>query len=363
MSDVLTQSQIDALLSSVQASGNFDKPDNAADTGSTVETAVIGDPDKEKKYRKYNFHTPKKFTKDRLKLLRSVYENYARLIASHMTSFLRIGCEIELFEIEEQRYYEFSNALGDENLLAFINVQFENNEIEEDPLLLVMSDSVMYTMLDRLLGGSGEESGAGEEEQQGGGYTDIEIAVYETVLEHVAPIMDDVWQNYLNIKFRYNKIESNPNLIQVIPIDEIVVIITFNITVRETSGQISVCLPVSILDKLFKHFEQVNVAGSRKKDSQTADEKQNIIRGIENSVLEVKAEFENSNIMLEELYSMNVGDILNLNIPKESEVNINIGDKQWFKGKLGVYRENVAVKLTGIYREQRIINAGGEDNE
>lgn len=60
---------------------------------------------------------------------------------------------------------------------------------------------------------------------------------------------------------------------------------------------------------------------------------------------------------------MNVGDVLNLNIPKDSEVSINIGNKPWFKGRLGVYRDNVAVKLTGIYKMQENINAGGQDNE
>jgi len=326
-------------------------------------TATIAEPDKDnRKYRKYNFHTPKKFTKDRLKLLRSVYENYGRLISSHLTSYLRVACDVELFEIEEQRYYEFNNALGDENLLAFIKVQFEDGEVAEDPVLMVMSDSVMYTMLDRMLGGTGEIQSEGEEEHVTG-YTDIEIAVYETVLVHIAPIMDDVWQNYFNLEFKFNKIEPNPNLIQVISIDEIVVIITFNITVGENSGQISVCLAASILDKLFKQFEQTTMAGTRKRDNQTPDEKQNIIKGIENSILEVKAEFEKSNILLEDLYSMNVGDVLNLNIPKDSEVSINIGNKPWFKGRLGVYRDNVAVKLTGIYKMQENINAGGQDNE
>ena len=364
MGDVLTQSQIDALLSSVQGSGNFDKPAEPTDTaGPSEPVSTIAEPDKEKKYRKYNFHTPKKFTKDRLKLLRSVYENYARMISSHLTSFLRIGCEVELFEIEEQRYYEFNNALGDENLLAFVDVHINDNEKEEDPVLMVMSDSVMYTMLDRMLGGGGEESGTDGDEQHSGIYTDIEIAVYETILSHIAPLMNDVWENYFNIRFKYGKVESNPNPIQVISIDEIVVIITFNISVKDTSGQISICLPASILDKIFKQFEQTSLAGTRKKDSQTPDDKQNIIKGIENSILEVQAEFEKSNILLEELYSMNVGDVLNLNIPKDSEVNINIGNKPWFKGRLGVYKENVAVKLTGIYKEQRIINAGGSDNE
>jgi len=378
MGDVLTQSQIDALLNSVLTSGNFD--DEPADDGggaaaSAGPAAGVGaaEPmgpvgsasalEQEKKYRKYNFHTPKKFTKDRLKLLRSVYENYARLISSQLTSLLRIGCEVELFEIEEQRYYEFNNALGDESLLSFIDVEIEGNTaVEEDPVLMVMTDSVMFAMLDRMLGGTGDADDSGDE--RSGGYTDIEMAVYSTIIEHLAPIMEDVWSNYLNIKFKYSKIESNPNLIQVISIDEIVLIITFNITVKDTQGQVSICLSGNLLDKLFKFFEQTNQIGNRKRrDSQTGEEKENIIKGIENSILEIKAEFEKSSIKLEDLYSMNVGDVLNLSTSKTSEVNVNIGTKPWFKGRLGIYKDNVAVQLTGIYKQQEINNAGGRDNE
>ena len=363
MGDVLTQSQIDALLNSVQQSGGFDDPSPVSED--EVKVTEITDSASSQKYKKYNFHTPKKFTKDRMKLLRGIYENYARLISSQLTSLLRVGCEIELFEIEEQRYYEFNNALGDDSLLAFIDVEVGGSGVmEDDPALLVMSNSAMYTMLDRMLGGTGdlvEESTEGE--LHGGAYTDVEIAIYETILKHIAPIMDDVWKNYLNLKFKYHKIEANPSLVQVMSIDEIIVIITFNITVKDTQGQISICLPGSILEKLFRQFEAVAATGTRRKDSQTSDEKDSLVKGIEGSILEVKAEFEKASILLEELYSMRVGDVLNLNMSKTSEINVIIGNKPWFKGRLGVYRDNVAVRLSGIYKEQQIINAGGEDNE
>ena len=361
MGDVLTQSQIDALLTSVLSAGKFDDDSDDEGPESSSDSAGSGaDSQQEKKYKKYNFHTPKKFTKDRLKLLRSIYENYARLVSSHLTSLLRIGCEIELFELEEQRYYEFNNALGDESLLSFIEVELEGSDREEDPVLMVMTDSVMYAMLDRMLGGTGD---AADDDKSGSGYTDIDMALYATIVEYITPTMDDVWQNYLTVKFTYSKMDPNPNLVQAISIDEVVLIVTFNITVKETQGQISLCLPGSLLEKLLKLFEQAALAGSRRKDNQTGEEKENIIKGIENSVLEIKAEFEKARITMEDLYSMNVGDVLNLNMSKTSEVNIQIGNRPWFKGRMGIYKDNVAVRLTGIHKEQRIKKSGGEVNE
>lgn len=97
MAEVLSQSQIDALL-------------NAARNGE-MDLAAKAESSSEKKYRKYDFYSPRKFTKDRLKMLSGVFENYTRIINSESTDCCIPTCEIEVESVEEQRYYEFSNAL------------------------------------------------------------------------------------------------------------------------------------------------------------------------------------------------------------------------------------------------------------
>ena len=82
MGDVLSQSQIDALLSAAQA-GTLDQESS-----------------NEKKVRKYDFHTPKKFTRERLKLINGVYENYARRIDSYLTSIIIMDVELEIIAVE-----------------------------------------------------------------------------------------------------------------------------------------------------------------------------------------------------------------------------------------------------------------------
>ena len=97
MAEVLSQSQIDALLNAVR-SGEKDLEKSAEET-------------QEKKWRKYDFSSPQKFTKDRIKMLNGIFDNYSRVIRSRINARLRTNCEITVESIEEQRYYEFSNAL------------------------------------------------------------------------------------------------------------------------------------------------------------------------------------------------------------------------------------------------------------
>ena len=84
MAEVLSQSQIDALLNSMRSGG---------DASQTEEKQP------EKKYRKYDFTTPRKFTKDRIKMLNGIFENYTRVVSSRLNAQLRTTCEIEVESI------------------------------------------------------------------------------------------------------------------------------------------------------------------------------------------------------------------------------------------------------------------------
>lgn len=330
MGDVLTQSQIDALLNVVQTEG-FDGEDMAG---------VASEP----KVRKYDFHTPKKFTKDRLKLVNSVYENYARVIASHLTSMLRLSCEVELADVEEQRYYEFNNALGEDDIVAFVDTKIVGSDIDdEEPLFVEISKPIIYAIIDRMLGGTGDSDG----EDESGGYTDIELVLFESVMKHIAPLMTDVWQNYLDIQFQFHRLETNPRLVQVVGMDEIVVIVILAIKLKDTEGKINICLPGNILEHVFDAFEKSKTSANKKKEQQGELERIALARSVEDSTLEIKALLGEALISLEDLCQLKVNDVLNLHLERESDIYVCVEEEPWFKGKLGVFKENMAVKLSG----------------
>lgn len=328
MGDVLSQSQIDALLSAAQAG--------------TLEEEVA----EEKKVRKYDFHTPKKFTKDRLKLISGVYENYARLVASHLTSIMRMDIEVELLAVEEQRYYEFNNALSEEDIIAFINTSFNDADPDEiiDPIFFQLSIQIIHGFVDRMLGGAGDDDPSSDDPT----ITEVEMVLYENLLTKIAPVMDDVWEVYVDSHFTYSRIETNPRLVQAIGMDEIVVIVAFSIRINEIYGQMNVCLPGSMLEYIFNKIEESSNLLNRKKELQTEEERENIFQRIEESELEMVAHMDYTYMLLGDIFKMRPGDIINLAIPKDSSVRIDVGGNPWFKGKMGVYKDSKAVKLNKI---------------
>ena len=330
MADVLSQSQIDALLNSL----------NSKDSDE-IEQKLAEEEDS-RKIKKYDFKTPKKFTRDRLKLVFSVYENFARVVSSYLTSMLRLSCQVEMVDIEEQKYFEFNNALSENDIVAIVDGSVNNGKGNSESLMLQMSNTAIYSMIDRMIGGTGDVSGIETED----GFTDIEISLFENVMVHLLPIMEEAWQSYFDVNFKFDKIETNPRLVQSIQADEIVVIVVLNVEIKDTTGTFNICVPGSLLEDVFKLADQMSING-RRRETQDELSKEEILDSLKDSQLEIRAFLGEASILLEDVYSLKPGDVINLRKPKESDVAVYIEDKPWYKGRLGEKKGNVAVKITG----------------
>lgn len=331
MAEVLSQSQIDALLSAAR-SGEMD--------------LNRSDQDAEKKYRKYDFYSPRKFTKDRLKMINSVFENYTRIINSRINGLLHTTSEISVESVEEQRYYEFSNALSDGDVLTLADVDVQGvRETEETPVLFHLSTGLVLNMMDRLMGGEGEGTANAP---AGYSFTALELKLYEDILKDMIGILGGSWENYIDLNFAFRRVESNPTLVQLIGLDETVVIIGISIKFSNASGRMSICLPGMMLTNIFAQISALNQVG-RGAGENHSEEIMDILR---DSRLEITAELGRTQLTLQDIYYLNVGDVVDLGHPTQVPVNLYIGGQPWFNGKLGTQGGNMAVKILDTYHVQ-----------
>ena len=326
MAEGLSQSQIDALLNAAR-SGELDV-DKPAEKSS------------EQKYRKYDFYSPRKFTKDRLKMLNSIFESYARVINSRINALLHATCEIEVDSVEEQRYYEFGNALTESDVVALARIDLEKLQ-GEDPILVHMDTPVVLSMLDRMMGGEGEPDPSLSSEYN---MTDLELNMYEDLIKDLIPIMGNSWENYITVQFSYIRTEVNPTLVQLIGYDETVVIVGINIKFPNCTGRMSLCLPGEMLTNI---FSEISKSTSRRTTGE--DKSEEIFGTLRESELEIVAELARTRILLSDLYHLNVGDVVDIKRPKDSPVFLNIGGRRWFDGRMGTSNKQVAVKIGETY--------------
>ena len=324
MAEVLSQSQIDALLSAAR-SGEMKLGQEEQNT--------------EKKYRKYDFYSPRKFTKDRLKMICGVFENYTRIINSRINGLLHTTCEIAVESVEEQRYYEFSNALSDGDVLTLADVEIDGKtQSEEAPMLLHFSTALMLNMMDRLMGGEGDGSDA---VPSGYTFTTVELRLYESIVKDFISVMGSSWENYIDLNFNYRRVESNPTLVQLIGLDETVVIIGINLRFPNASGRVNICFPGTMLTNIFAKISAMNQVGRGSGE----DNSQEILGILRDSDLEITAELGRTNVTLRDIYSLNVGDVIDLGHSTQEPIHLYIGGQPWFSGKLGTQGGNMAVKI------------------
>ena len=338
MAEVLSQSQIDALLHAVQ-SGEKDLNEPAVE--------------QEKKYRKYDFSSPRKFTKDRIKMLNGIFDTYSRIINSRLNARLRANCEITVESIEEQRYYEFSNALTEGDVLALVKVTVKGKE-QDVPLLLYLSTPTALSMMDRLMGGEGEADASLPADYT---YTDIELQLYEDIVSDMVSVMGGSWENYIPIEFTYSKTDVNPTLSQIIGLDETVIIVYMKMQFTNITGRMSICLPGEVLTNIFAEISRENPA--RKLTAE--DKSEEIFDKLRDSSLEIVSILGETRLSLSDVYHLNVGDVIDLGCPKDSSVYLDIGGYHWFTGKVGTHKKNMAVKIDNVcyQAEQRSEQANG----
>lgn len=329
MSEVLSQSQIDALLASVIGGGSIEQ-DVSKDAG--------------EKYRKYDFYSPKKYTKDKLNIIKNTHENYCRLVSSRLNSLLRASSQVTLITVEEERYYEFSNALSDNDALTLINASFLTEE-GGGTVMMHITTPLMLSMIDRMLGGKGEEP---QNVSSQYAYTDIELLLYENITKYLIRVMKDGWANYLDVNFELEKVETSHGLMQDIGMDEIVVIVVIEVIINNVAGKINICIPSTLLTNIFGILENKKSPNSRSSGGAVDHTSQDIFESIKESDLEVTAKIGDATVMLQDIYDLKKGDIINLNRPQNSYVDIFIEDNIWFHGKLGVNNKNMAVRISEI---------------
>lgn len=326
MGDTLSQDEIDNLLSAL-SNGELD-PDELNES-------------KEKRVINYNFARPSKFSKDHLRTLEIIFENYGRLLSTHMPAYLRKNVQVEVMNAEANAYSEFSNALSNPVLLGVVDfAPLEGN------VILELASNLGFAIVDRLLGGGGEPLEKSRE------FTEIELIIIERVLEVFTDLLVDPWGSVVEIEPKLERIETNSQFAQFISPTEMTAIVTMNITVGDVEGLMNICIPYScvenVIDKLNTKYWYSTM---REKDDGSYQEI--IERLIDHAKVPVRALLGRSWISVNDFMNIQIGDIIKLDTKIEDELEVYTGNIKKFHALPGATSDSYAVRVTSVIREEQ----------
>jgi flagellar motor switch protein FliM len=324
--EVLSQSEIDRLL-------------EALDSGELDVTQV--EKDNRKKTREYDFSRPNKFSKEQMRTLHAIHEYYVRLLTTYLSGILRTTCHVEIMSVEEQIFHEFNNSLSDPVILAVINMPPLKSEV-----LMEVSTSAAYGMIDRILGGTGGAVNGGRD------YTEIELALMERIISRIIMLFRDSWSNVVDVEPSLDRIETNSRFIQVLSPNETIAIITLAVNIGDVEGLINICIP-NVGIKPFEEKMSSRLWFSRNvAETEEALEPKALMQLIRESTVDIKAILGETSITVREVLELQQGDVIQLNSKISNSVKICVGDIVKFYGAPGVINDRVAIKIMSRFDEE-----------
>lgn len=339
MADVLSQSQIDALLKSMQDGPPKEEKTEPQAAEVLVQKKNEETPVKEDHYSKYDFYSPRKFTKEKIRLLKSVFDNYARILTSQVNGIFRTMTDITVLELRETRYYEYVNAFHENDCMTIVETYVEGKGKSNVPLMMYISPGLTLTLVSHMLGGTDSIMKTEGDYR----YTDVEMALYKRIMEYIVHALGDGFSNYINAEFKIAKVESNPSMVQEVGLDETVVIVVLNVDISGLAMErIRMCLPGTLLEHMFKIIDNRKhlARGFAYENNQDV-----IMQHLRSSEFPMTGQLGIVKLDMEDLYHLKVGDVIDLNKAKNSAVKLYVGRQPWFTGKMGVFKKNIAVRI------------------
>lgn len=346
MADVLSQSQIDALLKSMQDG----PPKEEKEEPKVVEVSVQESPKKEEapakedNFSKYDFYSPRKFTKEKIRLLKSIFDNYARILTSQVNGIFRTMTDITVLELRETRYYEYVNAFHENDCMTIVETHVDGKGTSNVTLMSYISPGLTLTLVSHMLGGTDSVMKTDGDYR----YTDVEMALYRRIMEYIVHALGDGFSNYINAEFKISKVETNPSMVQEVGLDETVMIVVLNVDISGLAMErIRICLPGTLLEHMFKIIDNRKhlARGFAYENNQDV-----IMEHLRSSEFPLTGQLGVVKLDIEDLYHLKVGDVIDLNKEKDSSVKLYVGRQPWFTGKMGVFKKNIAVRI-----EERIM--------
>ena len=188
----------------------------------------------------YDFKRPERVGKEQMRALQSLHEGFGRNFGAALSAMLRSIVEVKLTSVDQLTYSEFVFSL--ENPTCFNLLRAEPLE---GNLILDINPSILYPIIDRMLGG-GKEAGPRGAPAADGNRTAAGVADHDLFLEE----LKQAWENVLPLTLEVERVESNPQLVQIVPPNEVVVLISFELTIGEVRGMMNLCIPFNSIERI-----------------------------------------------------------------------------------------------------------------
>ena len=322
MADVLSQSEIDALLSAL-SSGDVDADEIREEAPSQV-------------VRPFDFTRPSKFSKDQLRTLRMMHEVFCRTAQTQLSALLRAVVEIEVASADQMAYGEFINSMPTPTLINVVTMEpLEGNAVVNVDL------SIVFSIIDRLVGGPGTHRPRLRE------LTEIELALTGGITDVLLGAFSEAWETVAPMQIRSVATEMNPQFAQVVPHSDMVVLITFEMRIGKASGTLALCVPYIVLEPVIGRLSAQSYLSTAAAVA-SEETRDDIAERLSVVSVPVAAELGGTELKVSDLLALSVGDVIPLAAAPGGDVTVRVGRRVAFREQPGTRGRRAAGQIPGV---------------
>lgn len=349
MSEILSQSEIEALLNSLSGDGGdapaetpaaplmSNAPMMSAAGGPPANIAARGQRQNTVAYEVYDFRRPDKFSKDQLRTLQMLHETFARMAGSNLSAYLRAPVTIDLISLEQVPYEEYLRSIS-QSVFTILSLPPLTGQA-----VLEIEFGLVFTMIDRMLGGPGIPINRGV-------LTDIERPLVRQTVDRLFQSLKSAWEGVVIVNPAIETLETSSQFVQIAPPNDIVVTILFEVKIGNSRNAMSLCIPYLVLKPITSKLSAQKwfTSSSRKQSPQT---RRMISYNLNQTKVNCTVKLGETNIDIRRFLQMRPGDIIRLDRRTDEHLTMHVGAVPKYRGKPALQGKKLVFAVSEIIEE------------
>jgi len=324
MEKILSQDEIDALLNGV-VSGEVETAP-PAEVAAEATTGVKG----------YDLLNQERIIRGRMPTLEMINDRFVRRQAVAWTGVLREAIEFVVVGTQVIKFGEF---------LKKIPMPSSLNVFHMAPLrgsgLFVMDAFLVYLLVDYFFGGKGQT----HVKPEGRDFTAVQLRMIKKLLMLALADLEKAWQAILPVKVDYVRSESNPQFAMVVTASEVVIVVTLQVLIGETTRDLFVVYPYSMLEPIKEKLYSGLVSDQLEQDGSWNSKFRELIHECE---LPIAVKLGSTTVTVQDVLNFAPGDVVMLDQRPGDPLECYVEDYLKFLGSPGVFKGNHACRVTKV---------------
>ena len=331
MSDeVLSQNQVEDLIRAMET-------ENASQETATESAPARSGPQRSEPQARtmnYDFRRPERVGKELMATMRSLHEGLGRSFNAKLSGMLRSITEVKLLSADQLTYSEFVYSLDTPTCYGVLDVKpLEGNWI------LDIAPSLSFALIDRMLGGDPQPGDLPHR-----ALTEIEERLITRVARAFLECVQASWQRVVELEPTLVTIESNPQLVQIVPPNEVIVLICYEVTVGKNRGMMNLCIPYNTTERFSSQLASKGW-GSGTSSPPTPESKLAIGSQLDSALIELKVTLAKSKIRTGDLLNLDIGDVITTEHDVAAPLEVAIQNVPKFAATIGAFKGKKAVRI------------------